>query len=492
MCRAFVDQRLAMGESVGTSGRGSSKVATGTPAYRKLVFMIAEPSRRRRVPRALAMVAVVGTAFALMQSPAPAAPAAGLPECAWPVVTNAEQFNVAYPDTSATYWTAPFQYEPGMTLTVQGEFPQARFFSLNTYDSTFGAFTVNGAPSALVDYQIDPDPGSANPWQDTPDGSQPEQFTVVAQDQIPGTGNVVPIAPTGTPAGSLGYLIMRVYLPEGADFATVPLPQITASSAAGTTTIEPCDGSRQTAPGTTNSSLQGTLQQAMDGAAQAQSQTKDPATGGGGPCRGQECPPRLAFFRASAAATNAVFPNSATAYVSAIMRPRSDRVVVVRGKAPRTPARPAPGTEPVVWPQQRYQLRYFSLCTNLYRRPWPVVLNALPNGATDPGCRADNETTVNARGRYNYVVARERQQQVVERWRSATFVPTANRERRLRELLILRNMLPAPDFARSAASAPQNDSPAAAAKAMRAYYPRAVSCPVDVYRSGGPSACFRR
>lgn len=453
--------------------------------------MIEEPSSKRIARRVLALAAATGTAFALMQSPAPAAPAAGLPECAWPVVTNADQFNVAYPDTSATYWTTPFQYEPGMTLTIQGEFPQARFFSLNTYDSTFGAFTVNGAASALVDYQIDPEPGSANPWQEAPEESQAEQFTVVAQDQIPGTGNVVPIAPTGTPAGSLGYLIMRVYLPAGGDFASVPLPQITASGPAGTTTIEPCDGSRQTAPAVPNSALTQALQQGSDSSAQEQSQAKDPATGGGGPCRGSACPARLAFFRASAAATNAVFPNSATAYVSAIMRPRSDRVVVVRGKAPRTPARPAPGTEPVVWPQERYQLRYFSLCTNLYRRPWPVVLNTLPNGTTDPGCRADNETTVNARGRYNYVVARERQQRLVERWRSATFVPTANRERRLRELLILRNMLPAPGFARSASNAPQNSSPASAAKAMGAYYPRAVSCPVAVYRSGGPSACFR-
>lgn len=448
--------------------------------------------RTMRIPgRALAMATAVGASLALLQAPAPAAPTAGLPSCAWPVVTNAEQFNVAYPDTSATYWTTPFQYQPGMTLTIEGEFPQSRFFSLNTYDSTFGAFTVSGAASALVDYQIDPDAGSANPWQAPPESGQSEQYTVVAQDQIPGSGNVVPIAPSGTAAGSLGYLIMRVYLPEGGDFSAVSLPQITASGPAGTATIQPCDESGQTPPGTTNTALTGAMQQAADEASRQQTQAKDPATGGGGPCRGTACPPRLAFFRASAAATNSVFPNSATAYVSAIMRPRADRVVVVRGKAPRTPAKPRPGTEPVVWPQDRYQLRYFSLCTNLYRQPWPVVLNTLPDGSTDPGCRADNETTVNKKGRYHYVVARERQQRLVERWRSATFVPSANRERRLRELLILRNMLPASNFSRAAANAPQDDSPASAAKAMKAYYPRAVSCPVSVYRSGGPNACFR-
>lgn len=427
----------------------------------------------------------------MLSVPAPAAPTGGVPSCAWPVITNAEQFNVAYPDTSATYWTTPFQYQPGMTLTVSGSFPESRFFSLNTYDDTFGAFTVNGVSSALVDYQIDPESGSANPWQETPDPGQPERYTVVAQDEIPGTGNVLPIAPSGTPANSLGYLIMRVYLPEG-EFSDVPLPSITAAGPAGAVTIEPCAEGQRTPPDQVNDALPPALQQAVTTSAHQQSDAKDPAGGGSGPCRGDACPPRLAFFRATAAATNAVFPNSATAYVSAIMRPRSGRVVVVRGKAPRTPARPAPGTEPVVWPQQRYQLRYFSLCTNLYRRPWPVVLNTVPSGATDPGCRADNETAVDGKGRYHYVVARERQQRLVENWRWATFVPSANRERRLRELLILRNMLPAPGFSRSAASAPQNSRPAAAAKAMRAYYPRAVSCPVDVYRAGGPNSCFRR
>lgn len=443
------------------------------------------------LPRILALGVAAGAVLATLSAPAPAVPMGGVPTCAWPVVTNAEQFNVAYPDTSATYWTTPFQYQPGMTLTISGSFPEARFFSLNTYDDTFGAFTVNGVSSALVDYQIDPDPGSINPWQSSAASGETEQYTVVAQDEIPGSSNGLPIAPSGTVANSLGYLILRVYLPEGA-FSEVPLPTITAAGPAGTVSIEPCSEGQRTSPDEVNGALPAALQEAVSAGAQLQSHAKDPADGGSGPCRGAACPPRLAFFRATAAATNAVFPNSATAYVSAIMRPRPGRVVVVRGKAPRTPARPAPGTEPVVWPQQRYQLRYFSLCTNLYRRPWPVVLNTSPGGATDPGCRADNETAVDGKGRYHYVVARERQQRLVERWRSATFVPSANRERRLRELLILRNMLPASGFTRSAASAPQNSSPTSAAKAMRAYYPRAVSCPVDLYRAAGPNSCFRR
>lgn len=440
----------------------------------------------------LAFGATGAAALAMLSAPAPGAATGGVPSCAWPVVTDAEQFNVAYPDTSATYWTTPFQYQPGMTLTVSGSFPEARFFSLNTYDDTFGAFTVNGVASALVDYQIDPAAGSANPWQASPNPGQPQQYTVVAQDEVPASGNVLPLAPTGTAAGSLGYLILRVYLPEGGDFSDVALPDITASGPAGDVTIQPCAPGQRTAPNEENGALGADLQQAVRAAAQNLSTSKDEVSGGSGPCRGNACPPRLAFFRASSAATNSVFPNSATAYVSAIMRPRSGRVVVVRGKAPRTPARPAPGTEPVVWPQQRYQLRYFSLCTNLYRKPWPVVLNKLPNGATDPGCRADNETVIDGKGRYNYVVARERQQRLVDRWQAATFVPTANRERRLRELLILRNMLPAPGFTRAAAEAPQNSRPASAAKAMGAYYPRAVSCQVSVFRAGGPTACFRR
>ena len=46
-----------------------------------------------------------------------------------------------------------------------------------------------------MDYQIDPDPGSINPWQSSAASGETEQYTVVAQDEIPGSSNALPIAP---------------------------------------------------------------------------------------------------------------------------------------------------------------------------------------------------------------------------------------------------------------------------------------------------------
>ena len=51
---------------------------------------------------------------------------------AWPIVTDAQKVNVAYPDTDATYWTMPYTVEPGTRLVVHATFPTAPFMSITT------------------------------------------------------------------------------------------------------------------------------------------------------------------------------------------------------------------------------------------------------------------------------------------------------------------------------------------------------------------------
>lgn len=48
---------------------------------------------------------------------------------AWPIVTDAQKVNVAYPDTDAIYWMMPHKVEPGIRPVVNGTFPSARFLS---------------------------------------------------------------------------------------------------------------------------------------------------------------------------------------------------------------------------------------------------------------------------------------------------------------------------------------------------------------------------
>ena len=455
-------------------------------------------------------VATTSTAIAT-SSAAPAATAvtsrtdtrALTSSCAWPIITNAQKVNVAYPDTDATYWTTPYRVEPGTRFIVKGTFPNARFMSFNTYDSTGGAFTTNNVPGAIFDYQISPNPGSTNPYQHTARRSRKLRgdvisstsksgFKVRVQSDVPGSQpNTIPSAPAGTAAGSIGFLLMRVYLPKGANFNAIKLPSISIITAAGTRTITPCSPKKQKSPKSALSGLDPDMQAAIRNIAARLEEEGNPATGPISTPRASSAP-SIKFARATAATTNSVFPNSASAYVSALFTPNPNRVVLVRAKAPRTPALKPPGTQPLPWPTKKYQLRYFSLCNNIYRKPWPVVINKTKGGGTDLGCRADNATKLDSLGRYTYVVAPQSKKNQVTRWANTTFVPTSIKSKTDQEVLIFRNMLSNSAFKKSAANAPQNDQPAGAAAAMGEYYPRAVSCPTTYYLANGPSACFKK
>ena len=189
----------------------------------------------------------------------------------------------------------------------------------------------------------------------------------------------------------------------------------------------------------------------------------------------------MQFFRATASTTNAFFPNVDNAYVSALFRPQPGKVVVVRGKGATVPA----GTSPVPWPQASLQLRYWSLCNNIYRKPWPVVANPEPGGGVDYGCAYDGETTLDSEGNYAYVVAPEGKQAAVES-AGGTFVPLSATQPKARQLLILRNMLPNDDFLYAVQDAPQNGDPASAAAAMGDYYPQAYRCTLAQFKAGAP------
>ena len=450
-----------------------------------------------------AATATSSTAQAVATASTEASTRALTSSCAWPIVTNAQKVNVAYPDTDATYWTTPYRVEPGTRFIVKGTFPNARFMSFNTYDSTGGAFTTNNVPGAIFDYQISPNPGSTNPYQHTTRRSGKfrgdvitstgrNAFKVRVQSDVPGSQpNTIPSAPTGTAAGSIGFLLMRVYLPKGANFNAVKLPSISIITASGTRTITPCSPKKQKSPNAAIPGLDADVQAAVRNIAARIEEEGNPATGPV-PTQRAGSAPSIKFARATAATTNSVFPNSASAYVSALFTPNPNRVVLVRAKAPRTPALRPPGTQPLPWPTKKYQLRYFSLCNNIYRKPWPVVINKTKGGGTDLGCRADNATKLDSLGRYTYVVAPQSKKNQVTQWANTTFVPTSIKSKTDQEVLIFRNMLSNSAFKKSAANAPQNDQPAGAAAAMGEYYPRAVSCPTTYYLAHGPSACFKK
>ena len=66
------------------------------------------------------------------------------------------------PDTDTDYYATTFKLAPGATVTLHGQFPHARFFSLTTYKN------LNGEPGipadSVVDENVVPDAGSINPF----------------------------------------------------------------------------------------------------------------------------------------------------------------------------------------------------------------------------------------------------------------------------------------------------------------------------------------
>ncbi len=426
----------------------------------------------------LALLAVVVGLLAIVPAGASAAAAATFPYCSWWTETTPETLNVAFPDAAATYWTTPFYAEEGLEVKVEGTYPDARYMSFNVYNEAGGSFEANQVQSGIADYQIEPEPGSVNPFKTK--GAAGGSFTVTISGAAkPGDVNTLPLAPEGEAGpgpAPLGFLLYRVYLPTGGN-GTVQLPKLTFVKGGKSVALPRCPSpsGKPKAPVQTQKAFNAALKLHKFEAKEEGEGTQ--------PCRGSECPPPMEFFRAKEEATNSFFPNVDNAYVSAFIRPLPNSVVVVRGKAPRTPS----GTSPTPWPKPGLQLRYFSLCNNIYRSPWPVVANPLPGGPTEYGCAADNETKLNGRGEYAYVIANPSQRTAVEK-AGGTFIPLSTTQPHSRQILIFRNMLPSESFTRAVQDAPPDGSPESAAKAMGPYYPRAYRCTLSEFEAGA-KAC---
>jgi hypothetical protein len=125
--------------------------------------------------------------------------------------------NYAGPDTNVAYYYTRFQLPAGATVTLHGQFPHARFFSLTTYVTKAG---VSGFPSTSIrDEQIAPDPGSVNPF--LPGESRKAKhrsYTVT----VSGQSTPESPAPNTLYAGQEGKtgetqqveMVMRIYRPD--------------------------------------------------------------------------------------------------------------------------------------------------------------------------------------------------------------------------------------------------------------------------------------
>lgn len=145
-----------------------------------------------------------------------------------------EAQNVLAVDTDVAYYYTRFQLPAGATITLHGQFPHSRFFSLTTYVSRG---TESGLPAtSIYDSQINPDPGSVNPYRPGESrSSKHRSYTVTISGQTTPAEPAVNTLYAGQ-AGKTGEtqqveLVMRIYRPDRnleAD-GGVPLPSPTAN-----------------------------------------------------------------------------------------------------------------------------------------------------------------------------------------------------------------------------------------------------------------------
>ena len=438
---------------------------------------------RIRKPQVYVPALAVAIAGGVSLTVAALIPSSGQPHpvtsgCAWPgalnplILAGSSEDNVSNPDTASDYWIMPVPVEDGLRVTLSGRYPDSRYMSIAVYDADGSPFTANGVGSTLTDYRIAPDPGSVNPWQHqaAPGG----RFTVTLRFGVaPGQVNTLPLAPAGTPAGATDVIFYRVYVAHGGP-GRVPLPAITITRDGESSRLPQCP---------------------------ANSQDQIPKSYCSIPWVGREAPVCGAARRAvTAGATGTIAPfarepagaggtpDNDQAYLSATVVPPPDAdVLVIRAKAPTTPG----GNAPAPWPEPGIELRYWSLCVDLAKPPVPVVLNRLPDGTVDYGCRYDNQAEPDPSGYYTFVIGREWQRAAIARIPGAVFLPYSATQPVQRYKLNLRNMLPQRRFTQAIQDVPANGLSASAAAAMGPYYPRMAFCPLATLAASGPAACMR-
>lgn len=181
-------------------------------------------------------VLLVSTAAGVTTAGSPAASAADparARSCGWVLEPSADRENVLFPDTGTRYLGAAIPVPPGGWIEITGQFPHARYMSLQTYSIALQTATN------LHDDQIDPDPGSTNPFRVGADRNATRRnYTVlIKQGRPPAAGPAANTLYTDSAQGGKSGIAFayRIYLPDrtAGAFGGVPAPRITIVGAGG-------------------------------------------------------------------------------------------------------------------------------------------------------------------------------------------------------------------------------------------------------------------
>lgn len=383
----------------------------------------------------------------------PLAPSAHAEQaCTWRQLFNPAGLNFAYPDLSSAYFTAFVpKPAPGQQIVIDGKVPEVRYWSFSSYD-------VSTAPyDTINDFEVSPADGSVSPFQgpalvdrSLPSGA-PYRLTM-QYVPLPDTRAPNILYARNPPDGGLTILIYRTYAPlAGLDAdGGVGLPSIGILSNGVVTPMTP----RDDCP-----SLQQQWIDATNRAARVQRRNEL------GRVDGSYSPPKLAIlsdppifqvfyslaslFGLSQSGLPAApapalepglgdgfFGTQSTVYALTPYTRGWGNVFIARGRAPvavdsGTDAKP--------------QLRYWSVCQ------YDAYLEAVV------ACSQDNKTVLDSEGFYTVVVADKPDRPA---WATAangyTWLPWGTAKT---SMLIVRNMLPSPDFAQAYQNIPPGTDP---------------------------------
>jgi hypothetical protein len=192
---------------------------------------------RARAARAVLGVAVIGAASLVAVGAAAGAVGASdlsrARSCGWLVEPSADRENILFPDTSTRYLAAALPAPPGGWIELSGQFPHARYMSLQTYSLLLQTATN------LRDEQIEPDAGSTNPFRAGANRNATRRaYTVRIMPGRPPASGAAPntLYANSTDGSKAGIAFAyRIYLPDrGAGaFGGVPAPRITIVLAGG-------------------------------------------------------------------------------------------------------------------------------------------------------------------------------------------------------------------------------------------------------------------
>ncbi len=143
-----------------------------------------------------------------------------------------------YPDPNSSYWFAIMEMPAGSVLTIRGRYPYCRYFQFALYrsDPDMGGFTATG--EKFVDHQLDPDPGSENPFVPGANRRVESRDYTLRISSVVAPEDPADREPNTMYAGTEGQIqvVYRVYLPDAGHLgdAGVGLPTYTATLADGT------------------------------------------------------------------------------------------------------------------------------------------------------------------------------------------------------------------------------------------------------------------